>query len=133
MDTNHQNEAEGGGLLFPHESHEIVGCAMEVHNELGHGFREKGYENSLTVLFHERQIPFSQQLRFPLMFRGVKVDEFIPDLVVYEKIIVDAETVDRIGPVEIGQMLNYLRASGLKLAIILNFKNPRLEVRRVVL
>lgn len=122
-----------GEVLFREESHRVVGCAMEVHRELGHGFREKGYENALTVLFRQQQIPFLQQPRFPLTFRGVKIDEFIPDLIVYEKIIVDTKTIDRIGQVEVGQMLNYLRATGLRLAIILNFKNPKLEFRRVAL
>ncbi len=120
-------------LLYAEESHRIIGAAMAVHNEIGHGFREKTYENALAVAFRQEQIGFSQQPRFPVMFRGVKVDDFAPDLIAFGKIIIDAKTIDRIGPVEIGQMLNYLRVTGLKLAIVLNFKNPKLEFRRVAL
>lgn len=111
----------------------IVGCAMQVPADLGHGIREKGYENAMTVLFHKQQIPFLQQARYPLMFQGVKVDEFIPDLIAFEKIIVDTRTIDRITRNEMGQMINYLRITGLRLAIILNFRYPELEFKRVVL
>lgn len=115
------------------ETGRVLACAMRVHNALGHGFREKTYENALVVAFARYGIPHAQQLRFPVFFEQVKVDEFIPDLVAFDKVIVDIKTVDRLGQVEIGQMLNYLRVTGLKVALLLNFKHPRLEWKRVVL
>lgn len=127
MDTDVQT------LLFAEETKRILACAMEVHNELGQGFREKTYENAMVVLFNEQGLPFEQQARFSVLFHSVKVDDFIPDLVAFGKIIVDIKTVDQLGPVEIGQMLNYLRATGLKVALLINFKHSRLAWKRVVL
>ncbi|MCW1886087.1 GxxExxY protein [Luteolibacter flavescens] len=126
-------EFEDPPYLYAEESRRIISSAMAVHNEVGHGFREKTYENSLVVAFRQDGIEFSQQPRFPVFFRGVKVDDFVPDLIAFGKIIVDAKTVDRISAAEIGQMINYLRVTKLKLALLLNFKNPKLEIRRVVL
>ncbi|MCH7227285.1 GxxExxY protein [Haloferula sp. A504] len=125
--------ADESNLLFADETRSIIGAAMAVHNEIGHGFREKAYENALVVAFKDSAIPWKQQARFPIHFREVKVDEFVPDLIAFDKIIVDTKTIQRIGSVEVGQMLNYLRVTGLQLAIILNVKNPKLEFRRVML
>ena len=126
-------ESEDPPFLYAEESRRIIAAAMAVHNEVGYGFREKTYENSLVVAFQQEGIDYHQQPRFPVVFRGVKVDDFVPDLIAFGKIIVDAKAVDRISNAEIGQMLNYLRVTGLKLALLLNFKNPKLEIRRVVL
>ena len=126
-------EPEDPPYLYAEESRRIISAAMAVHNEVGHGFREKTYENSLVVAFQHDGIDFLQQPRYPIIFRGIKVDDFVPDLIAFGKIVVDAKTIDRITAVEIGQMLNYLRVTGLKLALVINFKNPKLEIRRVVL
>ncbi|MEM1082727.1 MAG: GxxExxY protein [Verrucomicrobiota bacterium] len=115
------------------EAHAIVGCAMEVLNGIGHGLHEKPYENALTVEFRYRQIPFSQQPRFPVVWRKVKVGEFIPDLIAFDKVIIDTKTVERITDHERGQMLNYLRITNLPLGLIINFKHRRLQWERVVL
>lgn len=120
---------------FPYQSEtqEIIGCAFDVLNELGHGFHEKPYENALVVEFTHREIPYQQQARFPLTYRDVKVGEFIPDLIAFEKVVIDTKTIPRITDVEIGQMINYLRITQLPVGLIMNFKNARLEHRRVVL
>ena len=115
------------------ETEAIIGCAFAIHNALGHGFYEKPYENALVVEFRDRSIPCKQQERFPLLYKEIKVGEFIPDLIVFEKIIVDAKTISQISDHEIGQMLNYLRVTGLSVGLLLDFKKPRLEYRRVVL
>ena len=115
------------------ETESILSCAFAIHNSLGHGFHEKPYENSLVVEFQHRFIPFSQQARYPLLYRAINVGEFVPDLIAFEKVIIDAKTIDRITDHEMGQMLNYLRVTGLPVGLIINFKNPRLEYRRVVL
>ncbi len=119
---------------FPYkeETDAIIGYAFPVLNEIGHGFHEKPYENALAVEFAHRGIPFSQQPRFPILYRGVKVSEFIPDLIAFDKVIVDTKVIDHITDQEIGQMLNYLKITGLPVGLILNFKNPKLEFRRVV-
>ncbi|MBN2078719.1 MAG: GxxExxY protein [Spirochaetes bacterium] len=121
------------GLLFENETHLIIGCAMEVLNVLGHGLLEKPYENALCIEFSARNIRFSQQQRYDVVYKTIKVGEYIPDLIVDNQIIVEAKTIDRIGPVEKGQMINYLRIAGLTMGLILNFKHPKLEWKRIIL
>ena len=136
MDTDERPDLRRGGeskLLLKAETEKIIGFAFEVLNELGHGLNEKVYENSLTVLFKLNGITFDQQRRFSVSFRGVEVGEFIPDLIVFGSVIVDTKVIDRITDHERGQMLNYLRITKLRVGLILNFKNARLEFERVVL
>ena len=120
-------------LLFREEVHRIVGCGMEVLNSLGHGLLEKPYENSLAVEFGLQGIPFRQQPKFDVVYKTVVVGEYIPDLICFDQIVVDAKTIDQIGDHELGQMLNYLKITGLRVGIILNFKRAKLEWKRVVL
>ncbi len=120
-------------LLFKDEVYAITGAAMEILNTLGHGLNEKVYENALVVECRLRKIPFDQQPRFPVDYKGCRVGEFIPDLVLHGKIIVDTKTIDCITDHELAQMLNYLRVTGLTLGLIINFKHAKLEVKRVVL
>ena len=122
-----------GPLLFKDEVYAITGAAMEVLNTLGNGLNEKVYENALVVECRLRKIPFDQQPRFPVDYKGCRVGEFIPDLILHGMIIVDTKTIDRITDVELAQMLNYLRVTGLTLGLIINFKHTKIEVKRVVL
>jgi GxxExxY protein len=114
------------------ETEAIIGCAFTVLNGIGHGFHEKPYENALVVEFEHQGIPYLQQPRFPIIYRGRQVSEFIPDLIAFEKIIIDTKVIERVTDQEIGQMLNYLKITRLPLGLILNFKQPKLEFRRVV-
>ena len=124
---------ENTKLLLNEEVFQIVGSAIEVLNHLGHGFYEKSYENALVVEFKLRKIPFQQQKSFDLTFKGCKVGKFIPDLIAFNAVIVDTKTIERITDVERGQMLNYLRITKLRVGVMLNFKNPKLEWERLVL
>ena len=133
MDTNVKNVGEGKGLLYGEEVFAIVGAAMEVLNQLGHGLLEKPYENAMVVEFRLREIPFIQQQRFKVEYKGVPVAEYVPDLIVFEKIVVDTKAVSSITNHELGQMMNYLRVTGLRVGILLNFSKARLEWKRVVL
>ena len=136
MDTDERPDLRRGGeskLLLKAETEKIIGFAFEVLNEVGHGLNEKIYENSLSVLFKLNNIGFDQQRRFPVFFRGVEVGEFVPDLIAFGSVIVDTKVIDRITDHERGQMLNYLRITKLRVGLILNFKNARLEFERVVL
>ena len=110
MDTNETT------LLYKDEVFQIVGCAMEVLNEVGHGFHEKPYENAMVVEFGLRNIDHAQQSRFELFYKKVKIGEYIPDLIVFGKIVVDLKVTERITDHEKGQMLNYLKIT-LKTAV----------------
>jgi GxxExxY protein len=120
-------------LLFKEEVFQIVGAAIEVLNQIGHGFHGKPYENALVAEFRLRQIPCQQQRSFNVTYKGHGVGEFIPDLIVFNSVIIDTKVIDRITDFERGQMLNYLRITGCRVGVILNFKNPKLEWERLVL
>ncbi len=126
-------DADGRDGIHVMETERIIGCAFAVLNFLGHGFHEKPYEEALVVDFQYHGIPFAQQARYPIHYRESKVGEYIPDLVVFGKVIVDAKTIGRITDHEVGRMLNYLRAKGLQVGLILNFKHAKLQFRRVTL
>jgi GxxExxY protein len=127
MNTN------GEKLLLKDEVFQVVGCAIEILNTLGHGIVEKPYENALIVEFDLRKIPFRQQPSFDVLYKGHKVGLFIPDLIAFDSVVVDTKVIDRITDHERGLMLNYLRITSLRVGVILNFKHPRLEWERVVL
>ena len=114
-------------------TYEIVGCAMEVLNELGHGLHEKPYENSLVVEFALRKHTVDRQRRCGVTYKGVPVGEFVPDLIVDDAVVVDSKVIEKIGDIERGQMLNYLRITKLRVGLLLNFKRPKLEWERVIL
>jgi len=115
------------------ETEQIIGFAFTVLNEIGPGLHEKIYENALTVMFQLNGIAYDQQRVFQVLFRGVKVGEFIPDLIVFGSVIVDTKVIDRITDHERGKMINYLRVVKLRVGLLLNFKNARLEYERVIL
>ncbi len=127
MDTNKHK------FLLKKEMFQVVGCAMEVLNTLGHGLLEKPYENALVVEFRLNGIPFQQQPRFDVIYKSVRVGEYVPDLIVFDQIVVETKTIDRIADSERGQILNYLKITQLRVGLILNFKRPTLEWERLVL
>src|SRR5213596_2606409 len=120
-------------LLLKNEVFQVVGCAIEVLNTLGHGLVEKPYENALVVEFGLRKIPFRQQPSFDVLYKGRQVGLFVPDLIAFDTIVVDTKVLDRITDHEKGLMLNYLRITNSRVGVILNFKRPKLEWERIVL
>ncbi len=135
MYTDIRPDLKSGGeskLLLQEETKQIIGVSFEILNEVGHGLHEKIYENALVVAFKQWGISFDQQRRFPVFFRGAQVGEFIPDLIAFGTVIVDAKVIEKITDHERGKMLNYLRITKLRVGLILNFKNARLEWERIV-
>ncbi len=119
-------------FLLKHETHQIIGSAMEVLNEIGHGFHEKIYENALVVEFGLRRIPVIQQPNFPVIYKSVNVGSYVPDLICFDMVVVDAKTIEEITDHEIGKMLNYLKVTNLQVGLLINFKHPKLEFKRIV-
>lgn len=115
------------------EVFEVVGCAMEVLNALGHGLLEKPYENALVVEFGIREIRYQQQPHFPVIYKGISVGEYIPDLITHNQIVVDTKVINIITDHEVGQIMNYLKITGLSVGLILNFRRSTLEWKRIVL
>lgn len=120
---------------YPHSeiTHAIIGAAMEVLNELGHGLHEKPYENALVVELELRGLALDQQRNYDVLYKGTRVGNYIPDLIVAEAVVVDTKVVDRITDNDRGQMINYLKITGLEVGLILNFARPKLEWERIVL
>lgn len=119
-------------IIYKELSYKIVGLAMEVHTELGFGFLEKVYENSLMILFEENGIRAEQQIPIKVEFYGRIVGDYIADILVEDSIILELKAIDRISPVHKAQTLNYLKATNLKLAMLLNFGKYKLEYERLV-
>ena len=124
---------DGHGLVGEDQTREIIGCAMEVMNVLGHGFLEKVYENAMCVEMRLRGITYRQQPHYDVLYKNELVGEYVPDLIVSDSVVVDAKTIDNITDHEIGQVLNYLKIAGFRVGLILNFKHAKLQWKRVVL
>ena len=104
---------------------------MEVHRKLGSGFLEKVYENSMMVLFRREKIPAIKQAPIDVHFENEIVGRYIADIMVDDKIILELKCVETITNVHKAQALNYLKATGKRLAIILNFSRIKLEYERL--
>ncbi len=124
---------ENKTIIYKELSYKIIELALEVHNELGCGFLEKVYENSLMILLDREDIPAKQQAPADVYFQNKVVGQYFADILVDNKIILELKTVDAIANVHKAQVLNYLRATDIKLGLILNFAKPRFEYKRLVL
>jgi GxxExxY protein len=119
-------------LLHSHLSEKIIGAAMRVHNELKPGLDEKIYENALVLELKSHGLVIQQQKSFKVFYRDTLVGTLIPDLIVNDEILVDTKVVSSFHEAHIAQMMGYLAITGLKLALLINFKNVRLEWKRVL-
>ena len=124
---------EDKSIIHKELSYKIIELALEVHNELGCGFLEKVYENAMMTLFDREKIPARQQAPANVYFQGKVIGQYFADILVDSKVMLELKTVDAITNVHIAQILNYLRATGIKLGLVLNFAKPKFEYKRLVL
>lgn len=124
---------EQENIIYKDLSYKVIELALKVHNELGCGFLEKVYENAMMVLLERENIPARQQAPADVYFGGEVVGQYFADILVDNKLILELKTSDTITNVHKAQVLNYLRATGIKLGLILNFGKPKLEYKRLVL
>ncbi|MBW2249486.1 MAG: GxxExxY protein [Deltaproteobacteria bacterium] len=120
-------------ILYKDLSYQIIGLAMEVHRKLGYGFLEKVYENSLMILFRREGIRSEQQYPIKVYFEGEVVGNYVADILIEDKIIIELKCVEKINNIHKAQTLNYLKATRMRLAIILNFAKDKLQYQRLVL
>ena len=120
-------------IIYKDLSYKIVGLAIEVRKELGFGFLEKVYENALMIMLEENGIKAAQQVPIKVSFHGRIIGDYIADILVENSIILELKAQERITEIHKAQTLNYLRATGLRLAILLNFGKNKLEHERLVL
>jgi GxxExxY protein len=109
----------------------IIKAFYDVYNELGYGFLEKVYENALLLELRERGHQVVQQAPLSITYHGVKVGEYHVDLLVNDCVILELKAADSLAPEHEAQLLNYLKASGIKVGLLLNF-GPHPQVRRKV-
>jgi len=119
-------------ILYKELSYKIIGLAMEVYNKLGYGFLEKVYENALMILFQREGIQAEQQVPIKVYFEGKVIGDYVADILVENKIILELKSVENIIDVHRAQVLNYLTATGFHLDIILNFGKEKLTFERFV-
>ena len=122
------NERESKDLLIG----VVVGAAYEVSNVLGAGFLEKVYERALVKELALRDVALQTQVAFPVAYKGQWIGEYVADLVVGDRLIVELKCVESFSNQHIAQCINYLKASGLHLALLINFQKPRIEWKRIV-
>ena len=113
-------------------SNRIIGCALTVANTLGSGFLEKVYENALALEPRRAGLAVAQQHGISVVYLGVTVGEYVVDLLVEGVLLVELKTVRALDHGHRAQCINYLRATGMQLCLLLNFGTPRLEIKRVV-
>ena len=109
----------------------VIGCAFTVHNTLGAGFLEKVYGNAPARELGKRGLAVVQQRGMRVVYDGTVVGEYYADLLIEEKLLVELKTVKALEEAHCAQCMNYLRATGLSLCLLLNFSKPRLEIKRV--
>ncbi len=107
---------------------EIIGAAMEVHWQLGHGFLEPVYQEAMAIELRKRNIPFQRERPLAIQYKGETLDtQYRADFIGYESIIVELKALSTLSGTEESQVLNYLKATRLRKALLLNFDKPRLE------
>jgi len=122
-------------LLFKDEAYAIQGAIFDVYREMGCGFLEAVYQECLQRELSDRNIPFVAQPVLSMSYKGKCLDQcYKPDFICYEKIILELKAVQEIAPTHEAQLHNYLKVSGLRLGLLVNFGHyPKVEIKRIIL
>ncbi len=126
------NKIRRKDLLFPKESYDIKAACIAVHDVLGCGFLEKVYEKSLVYELRERGFKVQQQAALQVFYKQILVGDYVVDLLVNEKIIIEIKATERDNPLYKAQLINYLKAAGLPLGFLVNFGKEYFDFERVV-
>jgi GxxExxY protein len=121
-----------GKILYEELSYLTIGAALEVHRQLGPGFLESVYEQSLAHELVLRGIPFGRQVSLRVMYKGTRVGEYRADFVVDGRIVLEIKAASALNPTHEAQAHHYLAATGLRLAILFNFGTRSLQIKRVI-
>jgi len=121
--------------FFPEETYQVVGAAMEVYYKLGPGFLEGVYQKALSIELEMRGIPFREQARFQIEYKGNPLGhEYVADFFCFDEIIVEIKAVNSLSPIDWAQVINYLKASHKRVGVLFNFgSHGRLEWKKLVI
>ena len=119
-------------LLYKELTYAVIGAAMEVHRVLGSGFLEAVYQKSLARELSLRNLPYLEQVKLPVSYKGLFVGEYIADFAIDGKLIVEIKAVSKLNRAHQAQAMHYLAATGYRLALLINFGGSSLEHRRVI-
>lgn len=125
-------DADQRRLELDQLTEKIIGGVFQVSNALGSGFLEKVYENALVLELRQLGLLLSQQHRIEVRYKGTVVGDFVADLLVEECVIVEIKAVKALDDIHTAQCLNYLKATGLQVCLLVNFGSPKAVVKRVV-
>jgi len=130
----HSSQEHHEGLIYKEEVYQLQGVIFEVYRELGCGFLESVYHECLMRELSIREIPFQSEPQLRLRYKGVPLDQFFkPDLVCYDKIIIELKSVSEMSRSHKAQLYNYLKASGLRLGLLVNFgHHPKVQIDRII-
>lgn len=120
-------------LVYKEESYKIIGAAMAVHRELGPGFLESVYQEALELEFQDKKVPYQREVSLTITYKGkALLKEYVADFVCFNKIIVELKAVKELDPIHEAQVFNYLKATGFKLGLLINFGEASLVYKRIV-
>jgi GxxExxY protein len=120
-------------IIFKEESYHIIGLCMEVHRQLGMGFREVIYKDALEIEFRENDVPYQKEKLFQIEYKGIILPHsYKADFIVFDQIVLEVKSTSLIVDSFVAQTINYLKASGLKLGMIANFGEKSFTFKRVV-
>jgi GxxExxY protein len=120
-------------IVFKDESYKIIGACMNVHRELGAGFLEAVYQSALVREFTSQKIPFKPQVKLPVYYQGEKLEKYyVADFICYDKIVVEIKAAALIFDPQEKQLVNYLKATKMKLGLLVNFGAKSLQYKRAI-
>jgi GxxExxY protein len=115
-------------------TYSIIGAAMEVHRQLGCGFLEPVYQEALAIEFSKREISFLRELKLPVLYKGIQLNTpYKVDFICFDQVVVELKALARFSGTEEAQIINYLKATGHEIGLLLNFGARSLEHRRFIL
>jgi len=119
--------------LYRDETYKIIGAAQEVHKELGSGFLEVVYQDSLEIELQKQGIPYKREFPIPILYKDIKLKRsYYADFLCYEKIIIEIKSVKQIVDEYYSQVLHYLKATKLRLGLLINFGESSLNLKRII-
>jgi len=122
-----------GELVYKEESYKIIGACFEVHKELGNGFLEAVYQAALEIELKKQQIPFEREKVLSISYKNVKLGKkYIADFVCFDKIIIELKALSQLKREHESEVLNYLKSTGYKLGLLINFGEPSLKYKRLI-